>query len=60
MTDPHPGEAGNDNEDRDGLGDPATSHGSDLDPRTGADDDPPEPPGGVAPPSGRHSTLPLA
>ena len=38
MTEPHPGEAGND-EERDGLGDPAASHGSDLDSRTGADDD---------------------
>jgi hypothetical protein len=32
MTEPHPGEAGNDDEERDGLGDPAASHGSDLDP----------------------------
>jgi hypothetical protein len=31
MTEPHPGEAGNDDEDRDGLGDPAASHGNDLD-----------------------------
>jgi hypothetical protein len=46
MTEPHPGEAGNDDEERDGLGDPAASHGSDLDPRTGADDDRPEPAGG--------------
>jgi hypothetical protein len=38
MTEPHPGEAGND-EERDGLGDPAASYGSDLDSRTGADDD---------------------
>ena len=44
-TEPHPGEAGIDDEDRDGLGDPAASHGSDLDPRTGADDRP-EPAGG--------------
>jgi hypothetical protein len=50
MTEPHPGEAGNDDEERDGLGDPAASHGSDLDPRTGADDDRPEPAGGVAQP----------
>jgi hypothetical protein len=45
MTEPHPGKAGIDDEDRDGLGDPAASHGSDLDPRTGADDRP-EPAGG--------------
>jgi hypothetical protein len=45
MTEPHPGEAGNDDEERDGLGDPAASHGSDLDRRTGADDRP-EPAGG--------------
>ena len=45
MTEPHPGEAGID-EDRDGLGDPAASHGSDLDPRTDADHDRPEPAGG--------------
>jgi hypothetical protein len=33
MTEPHPGEAGNDEEEeRDGLGDLAASHGSDLDP----------------------------
>ena len=38
MTEPHPGEAGNDQE-RDGLGDPAASHGSDLHPRIDADDD---------------------
>jgi hypothetical protein len=50
MTEPHPGEAGNDDEDRDGLGDPAASHGSDLDPRTGPDDDRPEPAGGAAQP----------
>ena len=37
MTEPHPGEASNDDEERDGLGDPAASHGSDLDPRTDAD-----------------------
>jgi hypothetical protein len=49
MTEPHPGEAGNDDEDREGLGDPAGSHGSDLDPRTGADDRP-EPAGGAAQP----------
>ena len=46
MTEPHPGEAGNDDEERDGLGDQAASHGSDLDPWTGADDDRPEPAGG--------------
>jgi hypothetical protein len=45
-TEPNPGKAGNDDEDRDGLGDPAASHGSDLDPRTGADDHRPEPAGG--------------
>ena len=49
MTEPHPGEAGNDDEDRDGLGDPAGSHGSDLDPRTD-DHDRPEPAGGAAQP----------
>jgi hypothetical protein len=47
--DPHLGQARND-EERDGLGDPAASHGSDLDPRTGADDDRTEPAGGVAQP----------
>jgi hypothetical protein len=50
MTEPHPGEAGNDDEERDGLGDPAASHGSDLDPWTGADDDRMEPAGGGAQP----------
>jgi hypothetical protein len=50
MTEPHPGEAGNDDEDRDGLGDPAASHGSDLDPRTDAAHDRPEPVGGAAQP----------
>jgi hypothetical protein len=50
MTEPHPGEAGNDDEDRDGLGDPAASHGSDLDPRTGADHDRPERASGAAQP----------
>ena len=49
MTEPHPGEAGNDDEERDGL-DPAASHGSDLDPRTGDDDDRPEPAGEAAQP----------
>ena len=29
----HPGEAYNDDQERDGLGDPAAAHGSDLDPR---------------------------
>jgi hypothetical protein len=48
MTEPHPGEAGNDDKDRDGLGDPAASHGSDLDPRTGADHDRPERASGAA------------
>jgi hypothetical protein len=33
MTEPDPGEAGNHDEERDGLGDPAASHGSELDPR---------------------------
>jgi hypothetical protein len=51
MTEPHPGEAENDDEDRDGLGDPAASHGSDLDPRTGADDDRTEPAVGGAQPA---------
>jgi hypothetical protein len=46
MTEPHPGEPGNDDEERDRLGDPAASHASDLDPRTDADDDRPEPAGG--------------
>jgi hypothetical protein len=46
MTEPHPGDAGNDDEERDGLGDSAASHGSHLDPRTGADDDRPERPAG--------------
>ena len=50
MTEPHPGEAGNDDEERDGLGDSAASHGSDLDPQTGTDDDHMEPAGGVAQP----------
>jgi hypothetical protein len=49
MTEPYPGEAGNDDEDRGGLGDPAASHGSDLDPRTSADDQP-EPAGGAGQP----------
>ena len=49
MTEPHPGEAENDDQKGDGLGDPAASHGSDLDPRTGADDRP-EPTGGAAQP----------
>ncbi len=44
MTEPHPGEAGNDDEELAGLGDPASSHGSDLDPRT-AEEDRPEPAG---------------
>ncbi len=48
MTEPHPGEAGDD-EERDGLGDPASSHGSDLDPRT-AEEDRPEPAGGPGQP----------
>ena len=48
MTDPHPGETGNDDKERDGLGDPATSHGSDLDPRTDAADDRPDPADGAA------------
>jgi hypothetical protein len=47
MTERHPGEAGNDDEDRDdGLGDPAGSHGSDLDPRTDPDHGRPERPAG--------------
>ena len=50
MTEPHPGEAGNDDNEPDGLGDPAASHGSDLDPRTGADDDRTEPADGVTRP----------
>jgi hypothetical protein len=50
MTEPHPGEAGNDDEDRDDLGDPAASYGSDLDPRTDADHDRPEPADGAAQP----------
>ena len=45
MTEPHPGDARDDDEERGGLGDPAASHGSDLDPRTGADGDRPEPAG---------------
>jgi hypothetical protein len=49
MTEPHPGEAGNDDQKRDDLDDPAASHGSDLDPRTGADDRT-EPAGGAAQP----------
>ena len=50
MTEPHPGEAANDDEDRDGLGDPAALHGSDLDPRTDADHDRPKPAGETAQP----------
>lgn len=50
MTEPHPGKAGNDDDERDGLGDPAASHGSDLDPWIGADDDRMEPAGEVAQP----------
>jgi len=50
MTEPHPGEAANDDEDRDGLGDPAALHGSDLDPRTDADHGRPEPAGETAQP----------
>ena len=50
MTEPHPGQAGNDHKERDSLSDPAASHGSDLDLRTGADDDRPEPASGVAQP----------
>ena len=48
MTEPHPGEAGNDDDERDGLGDPAAWHGSDLDPWIGADDDRMKPAGEVA------------
>jgi hypothetical protein len=49
VTEPHPGEAGYDDEEQGGLGDPAASHGSDLDPRAGADGDRPEPASGGQP-----------
>jgi hypothetical protein len=53
MSEHHPGEVEDDDE-RAGLDDPASSHGSDLDPRTGAQEDQSDPGPGAAQPSAEN------
>jgi hypothetical protein len=49
MTERHPGQGEDDDQDREDLGDPAASHGSDLDARVGTGEDRPVDPGDPEP-----------